>query len=346
MSYVPLSPSTSNRLHAVRWGAAFIVLLGHVEMVAKWRTGVSVWPWAFQVAHLAVMAFFVLSGFIIAHVSTKTPALSIYMQERITRIYSVLVPAVILTILLDRFGRSINPDFYQTFSAASQYALRLFVNVLGLQGWRGHRIQFGTNSPLWSIGYEMFFYIVFGFLFFKLLTPDLDWKKKSRWLAVTLALTVLAGFEMACYFLIWALGVAAYRLRKYYRLPNFGYLLAIASCYIAMTLIPPGYWQDLSFSFGLVLFFLCPDGGGHGITLNAFLANFSYSLYATHLPVLFFVFAVFWRDNFDVMFFSFASIFISIFFAYLFSMPFEKKRYALRSYLRKAIFCIPLSVRQ
>jgi peptidoglycan/LPS O-acetylase OafA/YrhL len=79
MNHATLSKSTSNRLHTVRWCAALVVVLGHVEMVAKWRTGVSIWPWAYQMAHLAVMAFFVLSGFIIAHVSMRTSGLSAFM---------------------------------------------------------------------------------------------------------------------------------------------------------------------------------------------------------------------------------------------------------------------------
>lgn len=99
-----LSISTSNRLHSLRWGAAFVVLLGHIEMVGKWRTGISVWPWAYQIAHLAVMAFFVLSGFSIFHVAFKATGLSKYMLERVTRIYSVLAPAVLLTATLDMIG--------------------------------------------------------------------------------------------------------------------------------------------------------------------------------------------------------------------------------------------------
>jgi len=333
MNGTALSKSTSNRLHTLRWGAAIVVLLGHVEMVAKWRTGLSIWPWAYEMAHLAVMSFFVLSGFIIAHVSMRTSGLSTYMQERATRIYSVLFPTILLTILLDTFGSQINQVFYGSYSVSDQYVVRFIVNILGLQGWQGHRVQFGTNSPLWSIGYEMFFYITYGLIFYKLAKPGLATIKKLIWGGAALLIVVAAGIEMASYFLIWLLGVLAFRLQGKYRLGGYGHILSALLLYFSIMMLDPGYWRDLIFSLGVGVFLISPDGNGHGFAFNEFMANFSFSLYALHLPLIFFLFAVFWDEPISLSFFASAITALTVVTAYMFSLAFEKRRYVFRTYL-------------
>lgn len=337
MNYTTLSKSISNRLHTARWCAAFIVLLGHVEMVAKWRTGMSIWPWAHQMAHLAVVAFFVLSGFVIAHVSTHTSGLSAYIQERVTRIYSVLVPAVLLTILIDKLGGLINQDFYQVYTASELYMLRFIVNIIGLQGYQGHRVQFGTNSPLWSIGYEMFFYIIYGLIYYKVAKPGLGRKNRLLWGGAAFVFLISAGNEMASYLFIWLLGVLAYKLRKNHRLGGYGYILIPFIFYVSIGIMTPGYWQDLLFAIAVVAFLSLSDGNGRGIDVNKFFANFSYSLYAIHLPIIFFSFAVFWDDNLSIFLFASLVTISTVVVSFIFSLPFEKKRYVLRAYLKSIL---------
>ena len=53
------------------------------------------------------MVFFVLSGFVIAYVSEqKEHTLREYSISRLARLWSVAVPALILTIALDQLGRA------------------------------------------------------------------------------------------------------------------------------------------------------------------------------------------------------------------------------------------------
>ncbi len=275
MEKKPLSKSIYSRLHALRWSAAFVVLCGHIEMVVKWLTGMSIWPMAYQMAHLAVMAFFVLSGFIISHVAYKTSDLSGYMQERVTRIYSVLVPAVFLTVILDTIGAKIAPHFYNIYATSNNFLFRLLVNLFGLQGWQGHRIQFGTNSPLWSIGYEMFFYVASGLLFYKVIKSNQAIKYRLIWLLVTGVLMMAAGSKMVLYLFIWGVGALAYHVRIRYCFSKFCFVLSSAICFVSFVLVPPGYWQDLIFSFGLFGFIISPDGRGQLAQFNELIANFS-----------------------------------------------------------------------
>ena len=54
------------------------------------------------------MVFFVLSGYVIASTVERKRELGItlnsYYLDRFSRIYSVLIPAIILTVLLDAIG--------------------------------------------------------------------------------------------------------------------------------------------------------------------------------------------------------------------------------------------------
>lgn len=105
-----MNRSTSHYLDIIRPLAAFVVLLSHAsfhnltdgQLSFMASTGVQ-----------AVDAFFVLSGFVVAHVSTvKERDARTYLISRAARIYSVAIPAVILTSILDAVGLTIDPATY------------------------------------------------------------------------------------------------------------------------------------------------------------------------------------------------------------------------------------------
>src|SRR5438309_938443 len=94
-------------LDLVRFIAACLVYMYHSNqrLVIK-----EILPASFF-GHSAVIVFFVLSGFVIAFVTdTKEKTWVSYSASRISRIYSVAVPAILLTILLDALGRHLYPD--------------------------------------------------------------------------------------------------------------------------------------------------------------------------------------------------------------------------------------------
>src|SRR5437764_15444933 len=63
--------------------------------------------------HEAVIVFFVLSGYVIGYITdTKERVLSQYFISRAARIYSVAVPAIILTLVLDNIGLVLSPALY------------------------------------------------------------------------------------------------------------------------------------------------------------------------------------------------------------------------------------------
>ena len=97
-------------LDVIRFCPATLVLLHHAAF-GKFGTYI---PWHFtQTAIEPVMAFFVLSGFVIALTAeTNDRTASQYFTSRATRLLSVAIPAVVLTVVLDYLGRAIFPALY------------------------------------------------------------------------------------------------------------------------------------------------------------------------------------------------------------------------------------------
>jgi len=107
--------------------------------------------------HEAVVVFFVLSGFVITFAAgERDRTLERYIVSRLTRVLSVAVPAVLLTYVADRVGHSIDPALYSRFSLM-QPVVRLIAGLTLLnESWVS--IQIFSNTPIWSIGYEFWYY--------------------------------------------------------------------------------------------------------------------------------------------------------------------------------------------
>lgn len=94
-------------LDFVRFSAALLVLFFHANRIH--RPG-----FAFTTfGHEAVIIFFVLSGYVIAFVAAeKESSLRTYGIARAARIYSVAIPAILLTAFVDYVGFQIFPEGY------------------------------------------------------------------------------------------------------------------------------------------------------------------------------------------------------------------------------------------
>jgi len=75
----------------VRFGAAILVVLYHVwPMVAPDLP--LTWP-----GHQAVIIFFVLSGYVIAHITeSREPSVGAYALDRLSRLWSVVIPSLLI----------------------------------------------------------------------------------------------------------------------------------------------------------------------------------------------------------------------------------------------------------
>ena len=193
-------------LDLVRFLAAMLVFVVHATY-QRFTGGLPVF-WHF--AHLgndAVMAFFVLSGFVIAHVvATKERSIEEYAASRFARLYSVVVPALILTFVLDAAGSKLDPSLYTgRWYEYDQPLIRVlaslsFTNEL----WFSYTRPF-SNGPFWSLGYEAWYYVLFAAAHFL--------RGNARYVAVT-AICLLIGPKILLLLPVWLLGVWAYRRSK------------------------------------------------------------------------------------------------------------------------------------
>ena len=298
-----MNRGTSLYLDLVRFGAALVVFLGHLSSPAF--TGGFLAPLAAWLS-AAVMVFFVLSGFVIAHVTDdRAVSAGDYAVARLARIYSVALPALLATALLDAVGRAIDPVHYlldpgyQPRNLLLQFsAAALFLNQLWYLD-----MPVGTMAPYWSLGYEVWYYVAFGLVFFL--------RGTARWVALG-AVILLVGPIVASYGLFWAAGVVAYRLGKRPMHEAAGLLLCLggAALLVGATLYGvPGearvqaamapvlgaaaWYHDavVSLGFAAHLVGLCAIGHRIAPVLGAverplrWLAGSTFTLYLLHLPI-------------------------------------------------------------
>ena len=205
-----MNEDTSIYLDAVRFAAAMAVFVGHAG--GERFTGGLFWqmgPYGSE----AVDVFFVLSGFVIAYVHhTREQAPLRFAVSRFARIFSVAVPALMVTFLLDAVGRMARPALYNAswgyvwHGRASQLLHALsFTNQIWF-----NQIPPGSDLPYWSLGFEVWYYALFAVAVFA------PW----RWrVPAVLLLLLLVGPKIAMMFPLWLLGVLAYHVCQRVVLP-------------------------------------------------------------------------------------------------------------------------------
>lgn len=192
-------------LDIVRFIAALAVLLDHV----------SSYPFTKDLLYhplgtfggIAVVMFFVLSGYVIAYVtSTREKTFSEYAVARIARIYSVVLIALLITLIFDNIGAILNPEFYsiqkimwKPQSIESYVSSLFFVNEYQIFNFNG--IAPGSNAPYWSLSFEVTYYIIAGLFLYT-----------RRLIAFSISILILffAGRTIAALFPIWLLGYLLY----------------------------------------------------------------------------------------------------------------------------------------
>ena len=195
-----MTPAYSTYLDLTRFAASVLVFLHHFAF-----EGLTGGKYAAIGAYGedAVMVFFVLSGFVIAYVvDQREHNLLDYSTSRLARLYSVVVPAVLATLVLDSFGRALNPELYRIFDGDHLLLRTLFTLAFANQFW-SLDIRFLSNWPYWSISYEFWYYALFACLVFT--TGRIRMGLVAAW-------ALLVGAGIVLLLPIWLLGVAVYRL--------------------------------------------------------------------------------------------------------------------------------------
>jgi peptidoglycan/LPS O-acetylase OafA/YrhL len=164
---VKMNKNVSIYLDLARFMAAFAVFLCHLDEC--WVRGLL--PFATHLGLAGVGVFFVLSGFVIGYVTDgKETDAKTYAINRAARVYSVTIPCLALTILIDLAGRQFLSDYYNASWPPLQSEAREFLQAVFSLSFLNQvwifSITPGSNSPFWSLCYEVAYYIIFGLAFF------------------------------------------------------------------------------------------------------------------------------------------------------------------------------------
>lgn len=217
---IDLDRATSVYLDLVRFLAAVAVFLSHVGT----RAVSDGFLWQFlPLGAPAVIVFWVLSGYVIAHSVEGKPSLRDYTVARAARVYSVVVPTLLATLVLDELGRWIAPALYAKSPSmlADPWSLPIALTFLN-EAWGGcPKASVGSNGAYWSLGYEVPFYALFACLHFL--------RGRTR-VASCALLALLTGPQVLGMFPLWWLGRAAYGLQWHRQLGyRWGWALWLGS---------------------------------------------------------------------------------------------------------------------
>jgi peptidoglycan/LPS O-acetylase OafA/YrhL len=196
-----LTTSESLLLDIIRVCAATLVAVGHLTQF-HFSTG---WPDLQVMARGSVVVFFILSGFVIRYItSRRATGFADYLDDRASRIYSVALPALLITFLTDSIARHVNPGFYAWWEPDYTHAFgRIIVSLFfAAQLWT-LEIKPLSNAPFWSLNYEVAYYLLYGCAFYL--------RNRKRWIWIGVV-ALIVGPKILLLFPIWLLGSYAHDL--------------------------------------------------------------------------------------------------------------------------------------
>lgn len=275
-------------------------------------------------AHYFVIVFFVLSGYLITMAASK-PNMSLknFLVSRLGRLYSVLLPALLLSILTAQFLISAGIFNKELILNNSNLIVRAILNCSFLaESWNLNATP-PLNTPFWSVHYEFMYYLI--------IASCLLIKGKLKFFILAIVL-MLAGIKILLLFPCWFVGsVLFFLFRNNKLIPTtlsfviFGLTSALIILIISNVIYLPfeffhsnnklfgidlffssNYIADYIFSFFIALNLYCFFGFSK-IMLNwcntksfskadaalKIVSNCSYTMYLFHIPLLF-LFSSFW----------------------------------------------------
>ncbi len=308
-----ISPSLSNALDILRSLAAFLVVINHIgETLFVFEDNLNPFNlFVFQLLYLghhSVMILFVVSGFLIGRAAIQAVGkggvtIFDYAIDRTTRIYVVLIPALVFGLFSDWI--LINVSSGAEFDYVSQrMGVWIFLgNIVGLQTI--YVPTFGSNGPLWSLACELWYYFMFPLFLVALFGASL--RNRLIGLIALGASFCVVSDDILHYGSIWCLGVLCWFPRwpvlpkwlgwslligllasannDYLWLNGWGFPHIVATS-LSVALIINSHRHDRSAKKGLRL------------KISHFFAKFTYSLYLYHYPPLMIITALLLRNGF------------------------------------------------
>ena len=362
----------------VRGLAALTVLAGHLRsaLIINYESYSSVnepgillkiFYFTTGLGHEAVVIFFILSGFFVGGSIIKNLNefnFLIYTINRLTRLWVVLIPALILTVIVNVILKTYCPDFLinayshnfnslPTFDKYSTSFLDFLGNIFFLQGL--FVPIFGVNEPLWSLSYEFWFYFLFPFLLILIGKIRSNLGIRYRFIASIFFIGIFFAVPTAVvkYFFIWLIGVGVFIFINKFPIKVNPFLLFISIILFLAGLIYARSTSsnllliDKDIVLGISFTYLCiliVNENSHKKTLfreiierfSINLSNISYSLYLSHFP--FIILVIVFDFKFNQLVPNFIGIFIYLIYlgglisiGWIFWWLFERRTYELKN---------------
>ena len=250
-----------------------------------------------DLGHEGVTFFFVLSGFLVGgkvleRTLNGTIDVRSYALDRATRIYLPLIPALILTAVLN------------FVTGAHPFSPMVFVgNLVGLQSVLSFIPAYPGDTPLWTLAYEMWFYVLAGLV--AVICVGIGRAKVFALIGATAIFAIFTRLFPHMLF-CWCLGALGYRLIGIGKSWLFaGSTLALAGLALFKyadynkselgSFLSSGFAATLVMSLGLTIALPCvvqlkprSELAAKFEDLGSKLAAFSYTLYLTHFPIMLF----------------------------------------------------------
>jgi peptidoglycan/LPS O-acetylase OafA/YrhL len=273
----------------------------------------------YSLGNLGVAVFFLLSGFLIMQsmlnwLNKPEPRLPGFLADRVARIMTPYVPALVLITLLNL----VLIDTNHSQGGTNTGALTFLGNLLMLQdhavfqgldfagidlSWRIR--SYNSAEPFWTVAIEMWIYVSMGLFFFCLLKRE----KIDRLLGLALAAIAVPVFIWNAaagggksLSLIWLLGAIAGYLFHLWRANGYENIRSIATAVTVLGTVAligrigkigfvPYDFQTATLMamimFGLLGMLMCVQRAPALLRGSVnFLASYSYSLYLIHNTVL------------------------------------------------------------
>ncbi|TCP39304.1 peptidoglycan/LPS O-acetylase OafA/YrhL [Rhodovulum marinum] len=262
--------------------------------------------------HQAVIIFFAMSGYLVGGPAIRmlwfgTFAWVPYVARRLSRLWIVAIPALLLTLAFDTFGASLSggKGYDGSYNALlssgpgaqglADSSVTFLGNVLFLQTVTVP--VFGSNGPMWSLANEFWYYVFI---------PTALWvslgiaQRRIRTIGIVAlaAMVVLLPAAFIVGGFVWLAGAVAAVAAQDRRLkPLFEHNLARATTIVALPVGMVGakllsassdLWFGLLVAAGLPVWAAMPSVSRVFNVISEHLAEMSFTLYLTHFPLLMF----------------------------------------------------------
>ncbi len=230
------STASSIYLDVIRFAAAVGIAVAHLTQ-PFFSEG---WPLLVDKAKAGLVALFLLSGMVIRYVTVvRKGEGKDFVVDRVSRVYSVVLPALLFTVIASYLARAANSGFYNAHWGAdmNRPVLRIFLNLIFFaQSWNWTWAPL-SNEPFWTLSYEVFYYAMYGVLLY------LSGVKRWVWF---LLLCVLAGQHIMLLLPLWLFGCLLHDLYQRLRVMktpipvHLGFLAVAIAGYFGLPVLVRG----------------------------------------------------------------------------------------------------------